>query len=109
MRLRGGVQLTTVEEMKELVGRSSSKTSSFIKHEESRDTVLEAFDLCDLSPQTDLGEEVPALQGKEDLYQAVAGLRKAQGFQILKDADRGLHWFNQRPQYFLTSENQGLP
>ena len=61
------------------------------------DTILEAFDLCDLSPPADLGEEVPALQGKKDLYQAVAGFRKAQGFQILRDADRGLHWFNQRP------------
>ena len=61
------------------------------------DTILEAFDLCDLSPPADLGEEVPALQGKKDLYQAVAGLRKAQGFQILRDADRVLHLFNQRP------------
>lgn len=73
---------------------------SFVKYEEPRVTILEAFDLCDLPPPADLGEEVLALQGKEDLCQAVAGLRKAQDFQILEDADRGLRGFNQGPTVF---------
>ena len=79
----------------ELVPRHPSS----VKYEEPRVTILEALDLCDLPPP-DFGEQVSGLQGKEDLCQAVAGLRKAQDFQILEDADRGLRGFNQGPTVF---------
>lgn len=76
---------------------------SFVKYEESRVTILQAFELCDLLPIR-IWETSP--QGKDDLSQVVVGYRKAQGFQILltlrrkvlEHADRGLCGFSQRPE-----------
>lgn len=87
------------------MGRTHPRHPSFNQQGESRVTIPEAIGLHDLPFPSDFGEDVPALLGKDDLYQAVVGCRKAQGSQILltvtgkllEDADRGLQGLNQRP------------
>lgn len=90
---------------KEIVGCTSDPGhSSFIEHEESRVSILKAFDFCDLLSLSHCGKDVPALQGKtDDLHQAMMGQRTAESngaFLIKKGTNRcrlGFHVFSQRP------------
>lgn len=53
---------------------------SFIKYEESSVTILQAFELCDLPSLSDFGEDMQALQGKDDLSQVAGEHRASRSF-----------------------------
>lgn len=102
----GGAEPGSVPDSRRINGRQEweglvPRDHSSVKYEDSRVTILQASELCDLLPIRVCGR---SLQERDDLSQVVGGCRKAQGFPILvslrrkvqEDADRGLCGFSQR-------------